>query len=61
MGDNEANAKLEQRLVRLQKELTDLKARWPAHSVKPELIRQYENLEEEIEMVKDHLLKNENS
>lgn len=38
----------EQRLQRLQGELVDLQARWPAHSVKPSLVTQLDDLEEEI-------------
>lgn len=40
------------RLVHLQDELDDLLKRWPAHSVKPELIILRENLEEEIAELK---------
>jgi len=35
-------------LKKLQRALRDLRARWPAHSVKPEMIIQLEDLEEEI-------------
>lgn len=47
----------EHRLQQLQKELADLKSRWPAHSVKPSLVIQLDELEEEIanleELLKD--------
>lgn len=35
-------------LQNLQEELADLKARWPAHSVKPDMIFKLDDLEEEI-------------
>jgi hypothetical protein len=38
----------EVKLKDLQGALDDLRARWPAHSVKPEMIIQLEDLEEEI-------------
>lgn len=45
----------EQRLQELQRELDDLRARWPAHSVKPAMLNQLEDLEEEIENLKELL------
>jgi uncharacterized protein YceH (UPF0502 family) len=38
----------EQRLQELKKQLADLRKRWPAHSVKPEMVNQLEDLEEEV-------------
>lgn len=38
----------EERLQKLQSELTDLKLRWPAHSLKPAMLIELEDLEEEI-------------
>lgn len=38
----------EVKLQKLQLSLSDLRARWPAHSVKSEMIIQLEDLEEEI-------------
>lgn len=46
---------LEVKLKDLQGELDDLRARWPAHSVKPEMIIQLEDLEEEIATLKNLL------
>ncbi|WP_018212203.1 hypothetical protein [Desulfitobacterium hafniense] len=43
---------LTHRLAHLQGELDDLLKRWPAHSVKPELIMLREELEEEIAKIK---------
>lgn len=43
---------LTHRLAHLQGELDDLLKRWPAHSVKPELIMLREELEEEIAEIK---------
>lgn len=45
----------ERRLQELQEKLIDVKARWPAHSVKPELIFQLESLEEEISILQKRL------
>lgn len=45
----------EKRLQELQRELDDLRARWPAHSVKPAMLNQLEDLEEEIENLKELL------
>ncbi|AGA69009.1 hypothetical protein Desdi_1516 [Desulfitobacterium dichloroeliminans LMG P-21439] len=47
MDDNQRRMH-EHNLLRLQKELDDLRSRWPAHSVKPEMVNQREELEEEI-------------
>lgn len=41
----------EQRLQKLQNELADLQSRWPAHSVKPSLVNQLDDLEEELKNV----------
>jgi len=37
---------------KLEAELTDLKARWPAHSVPPWMWQELERLEEELEKIK---------
>ncbi|AFM00354.1 hypothetical protein Desde_1966 [Desulfitobacterium dehalogenans ATCC 51507] len=50
-----ARQELKQRLMELQTELTDLRARWPAHSLKPSLIIQLEDLEEEIREIREKL------
>lgn len=38
----------EERLQKLEMDLKDLKLRWPAHSLKPAMLIQLEDLEEEI-------------
>ena len=37
------------RIQALQKQIEDLKARWPAHSTPPALMAQLDELEEELE------------
>lgn len=54
MDENQRNI-AEQRLQKLQNELVDLQARWPAHSVKPSLVNQLDDLEEEIKTVQELL------
>lgn len=46
---------LQTKLSVLQGKLADLKARWPAHSLKPSLIMELEELEEEIELIEEKL------
>lgn len=48
----------EERLDVLQKELADLKLRWPAHSLKPAMLIELEELEEEIDKLQQLLGKN---
>jgi hypothetical protein len=40
------------RIKHLEEEIADLKARWPAHSVKPSMMQQLEELEEALEQAK---------
>ena len=42
----------EDRIRKLEEEIADLKARWPAHSVKPVMWQRLEELEEELEEAK---------
>jgi len=42
----------EERLAQLENELADLRSRWPAHSVKPQMIEEMEKMEDEIEQLK---------
>ena len=37
------------RVRELEGRIADLKARWPAHSVPPSMVRELEDLEEELE------------
>lgn len=46
--DKSQRNKCEQRLQELKKQLDDLRKRWPAHSVKPEMVSQLDDLEEEV-------------
>ncbi|KYH31233.1 hypothetical protein [Neomoorella mulderi] len=42
-------ATLQERINQLQAEIADLKRRFPAHSLKPAMFQQLEDLEEELE------------
>lgn len=42
----------QQRIAWLQREIEDLKRRFPAHSLKPAMFDQLEELEEELEALK---------
>lgn len=44
---------LEQQLEEVEAKLEDLKARWPAHSLKPAMLSELEDLEEERDNLKD--------
>jgi len=41
-----------ERIREIEEELTDLKARWPAHSVPPSMWQKLEELEEKLEQAK---------
>ncbi|KUO49821.1 MAG: hypothetical protein APF76_00835 [Desulfitibacter sp. BRH_c19] len=43
---------LEKELQEVENQLKDLKARWPAHSLKPVMFAQLEDLEEERDRLK---------
>jgi len=43
----------EARIRELEQEIADLKARWPKHSVPPAMLMRLEELEEELERLKD--------
>ena len=40
------------RIKEIEEAIADLEARWPAHSVKPEMLQQLEKLEEKLEQAK---------
>lgn len=42
----------QERIAELEEQIAELKARWPAHSVQPWMLQQLENLEEELEELK---------
>jgi len=39
----------QERIAELEEQIAELKARWPAHSLKPAMLQQLEELEEELE------------
>ena len=45
--------KRETRIQELEREITDLKARWPKHSVPPAMLMRLEELEEELERLRE--------
>jgi len=45
----------EKRINELEQEITDLKSRWPAHSVKPIMIMRLEELEDELRRLKNEV------
>ncbi|SFG27527.1 hypothetical protein SAMN05660649_01231 [Desulfotomaculum arcticum] len=44
----------EKRIQELEEQITDLKKRFPAHSIKPEMVNQLEEFEDELERLKDN-------
>ncbi|HEY91393.1 MAG TPA: histidine kinase [Dehalococcoidia bacterium] len=42
----------EEKVNKLEEEIADLKARWPAHSVKPSMLQKLEELEEKLEQAR---------
>ena len=40
------------RIQALEEQIAELKARWPAHSAQPRMLQQLEELEEELEALK---------
>ncbi len=47
-----ASAERESRVAEIEARITDLKARWPPHSVPPSMWQKLEELEDELERVK---------
>ena len=43
------------RIQEIEEEISELKARWPAHSVPPKMWQQLEELEEKLEQAKKEL------
>jgi hypothetical protein len=41
------------RIRELERQIADIKSRMPAHSVKPAMLQQLEDLEEELEKLKE--------
>ena len=48
--DHEAGA---DKIKRLEEQIADLKRRWPAHSVPPAMLEELDELEEELERVRE--------
>jgi hypothetical protein len=40
-------------IAKLQEQIAELKARWPAHSAQPWMLQQLEELEEELETLQE--------
>ena len=49
--DPHAQEVRENRIKNLEKQIAELKSRWPAHSVPPAMIQQLDELEEELEQL----------
>ncbi|HBX68364.1 MAG TPA: histidine kinase [Chloroflexi bacterium] len=43
----------QKRIAELEAQIAELKARWPAHSAQPWMLQQLEDLEEELESLKN--------
>lgn len=43
---------IDEKIQELENTISDLKKRWPAHSLKPEMFAQLEDLEDELEKYK---------
>lgn len=50
--DPHAQEVRENRIKNLEKQIAELKSRWPAHSVPPAMIQQLDELEEELEQLR---------
>lgn len=48
------------RIEELERQLTELKSRWPAHSVSPTMVQQLDELEEELEQARKNITKEQN-
>ena len=44
-----------ERIKKIQEEIADLKAKWPAHSAPPSMWQKLEELEEQLEQAKKEL------
>ena len=42
-----------EKVKEIEEKITDLKARWPAHSVKPSMLQELEDLEEELKKARE--------
>jgi len=44
---------LQEQIAKLEEQITELKARWPAHSAQPWMLQQLEDLEEELTILQE--------
>jgi hypothetical protein len=51
-GMSQEERRREARIQELEREIADLKARWPKHSVPPAMLMRLEELEEELERLR---------
>jgi len=47
------------RIKELEKQIEELKSRWPAHSVKPAMVQRLDELEDELEKAGEEAKENE--
>ena len=52
IGEDDVTMDITEKIAKLEQDLADLKKRWPAHSVKPEMIEKMEQIEDKIEQLK---------
>ncbi len=50
--DPQAQEVRENRIKNVEKQIAELKSRWPAHSVPPAMVQQLDELEEELEQLR---------
>lgn len=55
IGGGNMNNNKEQEIKELEARIADLKQRWPAHSLRPAMIREMEELEERLEALKGEI------
>ena len=61
MAKQESILDLEMRIARLESQLAELVARFPAHSIPPQLIAEMDQLDEQILAAKSRLIALQNS
>ena len=44
---------LQEKIAKLEEQIAELKARWPAHSAQPWMLQQLEDLEEELAILQE--------
>ena len=52
-------ANLQERIAKLEEQIAELKASWPAHSAQPWMLERLEDLEEELEALQQQELAEE--